>query len=248
MIATTELKGRLGNNFYQIATCIAYAKRNGLEYHIPTFSPHMAGGANLFEIKENSKPQAHWYAINERTTEGNCKVSGVYSPPQAHADGNVMLKGYWQSFKYFEDYREDVLQAFDIPSYAGLGAVSIHVRRADYLHLPAFDTLPMNYYDKCIAYFKERGYKKFMVFSDDMPYCYENFKHPGCEFIFSDGNEFQDFVYMANCEHHITANSSFSFAAAWLNRNPDKIVLCPDERYCWFNTDYIPEYYTKIPC
>ena len=53
---------------------------------------------------------------------------------------------------------------------------------------------------------------------------------------------------MSGCEHKITARSTFSLTAAWLNQNPDKIVLVPQERTWWRgqNKDLIPDYFTQI--
>jgi hypothetical protein len=60
-----------------------------------------------------------------------------------------------------------------------------------------------------------------------------------------------DMILMSNCKHNICANSSFSWWGAWLNQNPDKIVITPKQ---WFKTpnsgqvenDLIPESWLKI--
>lgn len=247
MTVTTELKGRLGNNFYQIATCIAYALRYGAGYAIPTSSPHMPGGLNMFRVESTGEMPVSPKKVHENTREGNNRVIGVHTPLE-ECGQSISLVGYWQSFKYFDDYRSEVIQAFNLP-YHRINAVSIHVRRGDYVNLPAFDVLPIDYYDKCIDYFVDKGHDFFVVFSDDIAWCKEQFKIADCKFYFREGfNELEDFIEMSCCRHNIVANSSFSFAAAWLNQNPEKIVLCPDENYCWFNDEYIPDYYTVMSC
>ncbi len=100
---------------------------------------------------------------------------------------------------------------------------------------------------------KERRYNTFYVFSDDLPWCRGQFiedKFPNCIFKFSEeSTDLNDLITISNCEHHIVARSTFSFAGAWLCRNPDKIVLCPPFplfKNC--HRDMIPDYYTVIDC
>jgi hypothetical protein len=107
----------------------------------------------------------------------------------------------------------------------------------------------------------EKGYYKFIIFSDDIVYCkgifndtnfpVKNVSTPYLEndFLYSEGRtEVEDLAHMANCCHNIVANSTFSYAASWLNRNPDKIVITPDldNMFVLCNEDMIPDTYIQI--
>ena len=60
---------------------------------------------------------------------------------------------------------------------------------------------------------------------------------------------YRDMQLMSLCSHHIIANSSFSWWGAWLNQNPEKIVIAPEK---WENgteddqQDIIPENWIRI--
>jgi len=71
------------------------------------------------------------------------------------------------------------------------GCVSIHVRRGDYLIEPEFPVLGIYYYYQAISFFIEKGYTKFFVFSDDIPWCRHNINselYKGCTFEYSENN------------------------------------------------------------
>ena len=66
----------------------------------------------------------------------------------------------------------------------------------------------------------------FVVFSDDISWCKDNFV--GEKFVFISGEEdYIDLYLMSLCENNIIANSSFSWWGAWLNNNENKTVICP---------------------
>ena len=238
---TSKLFGRCGNQFYQIATGLAYAKRENLDFYTTTAEnainyfdsfPKKEVGGKIYEEKINSNNNPFYSEIPSRMD-------------------NCLLIGYWQSFKYFDDYRQDILEAFKIPYKKNL-FVSIHVRRGDYLvHSDLFPPLPIEYYKKSIQYFNEKGYFIFDVYSDDIEYCKSIFNeeifYDYNTFIFNEGNnELEDLCSMSSCQHNIVANSSFSMVASWLNQNPNKIVLCPYKMFVGANEDMIPNNYIKI--
>jgi hypothetical protein len=85
-----------------------------------------------------------------------------------------------------------------------------------------------------------------------MPWVKNNFK-TNFETHYIDFNDaatnFEDLKLMSSCKHNIITNSSFSWWGAWLNSNPNKIVVAPK---VWFNdekvntTDIIPENWIKL--
>lgn len=161
------------------------------------------------------------------------------------------VSGYWQSAKYFESCADQLRQdfTFRIPdndqlnafreaiSEAGENAVSLHVRRGDYLakkNASLFALLAERYYVDAINLLKKnRKTPKFFVFSDDIDWCRENFASDEFTFVtgFSGGNSYLDMYLMSLCNSNIIANSTFSWWGAWLNGNEEKIVVAPT---AWF--------------
>jgi hypothetical protein len=102
--------------------------------------------------------------------------------------------------------------------------VAMHVRRGDYVKHAGFVQLwDTDYYDRAMAMFPGM---RFLVVSDDIEWCRQRFVGPQFEFP-SGTTEIEDLNLMASCHHNIIANSSFSWWAAYLNPNPNKIVVYP---------------------
>lgn len=185
--------------------------------------------------------------------------------------------GYWQSYKYFEDIRDVLLKDFSfkdaMPAESGLIAaiieqcesVSIHIRRGDYACNPVlskiYNTFGIEYYDRAIAHVASQiADPVFFVFSDDIEWVKQNLNIPyKAHYVINniEKNEveighkskgYEDLRLMMMCKHNIIANSSFSWWAAWLNNNPDKIVITPKK---WFNDsrkidDLIPPSWIRL--
>jgi hypothetical protein len=177
-----------------------------------------------------------------------------YWPGIRDVPATVYLQGYWQSEKYFAD-ATDVLRAdfvFRQPMSEVNAAwaeridrcmaVSLHVRRGDYVSDPRtraiLGSCSPDYYRSAVRYVSERAdTPEFFVFSDDIAWVRDNidFGFP-CHYIdHNRGMEsYNDMRLMSLCRHHIIANSSFSWWGAWLNARADKIVVAPAR---WFAGD-----------
>lgn len=158
---------------------------------------------------------------------------------------NTYLFGYWQTERYFKAYRKELLQMFT-PRYAlsegckqyimqvqHCNSVAIHIRRGDYVRLGI--CLDSSYYHKSFKLIEEKLKSDitYFVFSDDLDFAKSMLEpnyHRKFEFVKYSSNNvtLDDFFIMKSCKHIIMANSSFSWWAAWLNDNPDKIVLYPN--------------------
>ena len=131
---------------------------------------------------------------------------------------------YVQDEKYFMEYADELQQRFG-EEINFLPYISIHVRRGDYVNnLFYIDLSKTDYYKRAVDIFPD---KKFMVFSDDSVYAREIFPDEIRFLVMGRQDEVEDFNQMASCESNIIANSSFSWWAAYLNPNPNKIVVAP---------------------
>jgi hypothetical protein len=164
--------------------------------------------------------------------------------------GNNYLCGYFQSEKYFGNYRKDLLKLFEfkVPlngknkeiaaAIKKTNSVSVHIRRGDYVSNKQINsihgTVGLKYYNKAIALLKEKMEKPvFYFFSDDVEWVMENFKLNSQVIVChnSGSQSYIDMQLMTYCKHNIIANSSFSWWGAWLNSNPEKIIIAPSKWY-----------------
>lgn len=247
-MVTWTPQGRAGNFLFQLAAVIGYALKHNLEFTVPDRTNNAFWNPIYMQhlVNRNYKRNLPIVRVEERT-------HAYHEIPfeESWRNLNIILNGYWQSEKYFAHCREEVLNAFRIPYKMNEGVVSIHVRRGDYLQLPdKHPPVPLVWYLNAVNYFQGFGYYKFLVFSDDIKWCKENFKSE--IFSFSEGNrEMRDLELMANCEHNISSASTFGWFGAWLNRNPSKIIVIPKQ---WFveghggldTSDIVPESWIKL--
>lgn len=176
---------------------------------------------------------------------------------------NKVLEGYWACEAYYEDILPELRRKLAFPQSVNpenakmeekmrsCNAVSIHLRRGDYLKSENQELFggicTESYYEQALLYMKEQVKDaKFFVFSDDPVYARE--KYNGEEYTIVDINHgkdsFFDIHLMSCCKHHICANSTFSFWGARLNPDSQKIMVRPlKQKNCdW----YVPEKMKKL--
>ena len=175
---------------------------------------------------------------------------------------NIFINGFFLSNSLFKKYRKDLLRKFvasypSEPEYIdvlnkirGCNSVAIHVRRGDYKYSnhPYHYLLGEDYYRRAITYIREHTESPvFFWFSDDIEWVCKYF---GMEKDFhfiklqTTYRDIDDMMLMKNCNHIITANSTFSWWAAWLNEHENSIRILPEKR---FGNEMVPDSWIKLP-
>jgi hypothetical protein len=166
-----------------------------------------------------------------------------FDPKILKLKDNFYLEGYWQNQLYFESIRNILLKEFIlkeslnskanalIDRTKSCNSVSMHIRRSDYLNNEFFFSLSQDYYERAFYIASEKIKDPvFYVFSDDINWAKTNLNLTGNIFFVDldgEGKDIIDFEVMRTCHHNIIANSTYSWWGAWLNENPDKIVIAP---------------------
>lgn len=179
---------------------------------------------------------------------------GVYYEPHFHFDpsffslpSEIYLIGFFQSARYFARIAEQIREELQPRDQrlcreaqseiaqlrrAGRPLVSVHLRRTDYVAKQAqgglFHSLASDYYARAMTQFGPGA--DYLLFSDDLDWCRANMRGDNI-FYCSTGRALNDLLRMMQCDHHIIANSTFSWWAAWLDRKVDTIVIAPQH---WF--------------
>lgn len=174
-----------------------------------------------------------------------------YDPDFLKLSDNTYLIGYWQNPLFFAGVEDVLKKDFTIkkvPSLSnkemlhdivGCNSVSVHVRRGDFKNLPVLGTIEPEFYLNAISYILEHVSSPVLYFfSDDMKWVRENFdayskkcKINYVELNNSPDSEIEDLRLMSNCKHNILGNSTFGWWSAWLNGNPEKIVVTPQKLF-----------------
>lgn len=249
-----KLSGRLGNFMFEVATAYAYSLRHAIDYNV---SP--IGGGQPNEVMERylSKFQNIKTGNQIQQPYFHYEENGRHEYNEIPKHKNILIDGYFQSQRYFNEYRKEILELFGFDYWLNKGVVSIHVRRGDYVQFfNSFPPVDRRYIDPAIRIMERNGFKKFLVFGDDYEWNKANINSsifPESYFEYSTGlSEFEDMQLMSCCEHNIIANSSFSWWGAWLNQNPNKLVVTPSKDN-WFgkrvklNTkDIIPDGWVQV--
>jgi hypothetical protein len=278
---TCNLMGGLGNQLFQIFATISYAIKSKNQFKFLNVDT-LGGGSSTIR-------STYWKTLLTRLTP--FLIYNIQQPvhiirekgfifnelPINEMIGiNIVIYGYFQSYKYFQDNYEMIsriigleisktklLEKMNLTTTSLENTVSMHFRIGDYKNLQNYHPLmSKEYYYRCLKYInKKYENNKFtiMYFCEDVDiddvtntinFLKENFTN--YEFIRGENKleDWEQLLLMSCCHHNIIANSSFSWWAAYFNSWTDKTVCFPS---VWFgpsanhNTkDLCPPEWTKI--
>jgi hypothetical protein len=177
-----------------------------------------------------------------------------YDESMSNLGNNTYLLGFWQSEKYFKSVRSELLREYQVSKpinkensdlldkIRNTNSVFIHVRRGDYVSEKivknTFAVCDKDYFSNAIDRINSNVEEPtYFIFSDDPDWASANIDTGKAEkFVSRNPSErgYDDLRLMYNCSHAVISNSSFSWWGAWLNQNPDKIVIAPKR---WFADD-----------
>lgn len=280
-----NLKGGLGNQLFQICTLYGFTRRHNLKMWLNASDMLYDGRArptywktllkelrpNLTNVNLNSLPAA---AMTLRYTEPFFDYreipAEIVSKPIL-GDRSLLLDGYFQSYKYFDAYREEILDLIGIRAQRApfeketgmvVGAkVAMHFRRGDYLlNTEYHPVLDETYYRFCLSAVENtlmgRIGDNTMSLMPTVVYCFceddddsevarmltvLSAEFASMEFRRVSSKTWEDWqqlLWMSACDHHIIANSSFSWFGAFFSedyRRPNQLVCYPQP---WFGPKF----------
>lgn len=244
----------LGNQMFCYSMGRAMSLRYNENYAIriePTISDDRPLGLDKFEL---------WNFTNK--VDGMTNIKNYIKEPKYNYNPNIYVPdscfiGFWQSEKYFSDYSIVIKKDFQLkPEFISpriinnlsfLGninnSVGVHFRRGDYVDSTHLSTLPLSYYYDALDVLESKiGKFTIFIFSDDIKWTKKNFRYTKYpinyiseeDAILINKNAYEDLWLMKHCKHNIISNSTFAWWGAWLNENPEKIVISPRR---WFYED-----------
>lgn len=264
----SHIIGGMGNQFFQYAAGRSLSLRHGVELKLDTrdFAGYdlrkleLGNFPTRFQLAEEQeinrlKPatntaKALQYLRPKRWRTYHRERHFHYDPSFQQIGPSCYLKGNFQSPKYFESIRDNLLSELAIPTekisqVLGLGekiktenAVSLHIRRTDYTK-PGF----LEYHGLCSAEYYTAAMARLRsqfndltiyIFSDDMEWVRQELKMDNAIIVSGEmaKTHYEDFYLMQCCRHNIIANSSFSWWAAWMGPQENKTVIAPKR---WFD-------------
>ena len=213
--------GRFGNQMFQYAALIGFAKKSNLPFGIPEENSKIIKKVGSLQYNEKFElPEC--FELNYNYSIDYPKYHYMENDIFCQLPDQTDINGYFQSEKYFINaideiktqfkFKEEIIKKSKDIFKNAEDYISVHIRRGDYLNLQEYHpVLDFDWYKKAMSFFPQ---KKFLFFSDDIEWCKNQF---GSSNLYAENTDkFVDMYTMTRCQGHIIANSSFSWWGAYL--------------------------------
>ncbi len=234
-----KIMGGLGNQLFQYAFAKSIQSEYGFEVELDKSWYQSMGEATPREFLLdklnciiNYTPTNDVYRCKDVVNENDMREILIKD--------DTYYVGYWQNPRYFTNIKKQLIEDFRIKdveiinkaknfeeSIKNNESVSLHVRRGDYIKYTNHPICELTYYRDAINILKEKySNLSFYIFSDDLDWCKESFSFLGKNSYFvNTGDDLSDWYLMIETKHHIIANSTYSWWAAWLGNSNGEVIM-----------------------
>lgn len=216
--------GGIGNQLFQVAAGYTYAKKYNKALYINVYNWTASQGKSPLEYENSIFKNFNYCSIPTEVTPINEKEFNYTELP--YHDGDVFLNGYFQSLKYFEDYKNEFIDNLILPdvktSFIDDRSMAFHIRRGDYLNFPKiFNVCNTEYFNSLFEKYKDFDIN---VFTDSPNHILREFESNKFRIIQAH-SELDDLTIMANHRNVVCSNSSFSWWSTLLGVEKDIIIV-----------------------
>jgi hypothetical protein len=274
-----KLMGGMGNQMFQYAFARSISLKTNTEFKIDlSFLKRRDLGENftyrdfdldIFNIPENIIKEIQTDNLQSVSEKMFSYSQETVNTIEQNIGNDLYLDGYWQSYKYFEEFEDYIKKDFTFKNLVEnnkdtnvknmfndiikSNSVMVNIRRSDYLNNNFHGVMGSDYINESSKIIESKiDNPKYFVFSDDIEWCKENIKLNNMVIVDHKykGDRFDLYLQlMKSCKHFIIPNSTFAWWAAWLSDNKNKIVISPKSWFTDFNintNDLIPSNWVRI--
>ena len=243
-----HLQGQAGNHFFQIAATYALAWDNGAQAFFPQLASLPTEYQHYFSRCKIMPPNQ---SISYEWMEPGFRYHHIPYQP------NMKIVGYFQSWKYFDRYRDRLLTLF-APTKSDLRYIqkkygslinnlnTVGIQLRYYFEDPyTYPQYGKDYLEKAMALFPKSSV--FVVSSNRIEFAKSQISTEGRNVIFLENEPaYIDFYLLTMCQHNIISNSTFGWWSAFLNQHANQIVVRPSNWSAYDTEDLCPNSWIKI--
>ena len=232
-----KLLGGLGNQLFMLFNAISLSKQYNKKLIIDYDRNYTT---NYFKEQNVIRKSGDEYKLFKNLNINSPNIDNFkivnekdykYNKIELDSENDYVINGYYQSYKYFWKYREEIKKYIFIDNDKlntirnmlnkyGKKILAIHVRLGDYLKLQHHHYIqPLEYYKKALSYYNLENYK-IILFSDDIPAAKNKLSDLNLDLICANDLFTEDedqFLMLSLCDIKICANSTYSLMSCYFS-------------------------------